>query len=47
MTTPPFRPVERPRTLPETPVELLMRVLQGAMPVAPLDLLLDRIEAAR
>lgn len=41
------RPPTPPQPAAEQPVDLLMRALQGAFPTACLDLLLDRIEAAR
>jgi hypothetical protein len=47
MTLPPKRPLPPQRAVAEQPVDLLMRALQAAVPMAFLDLLLDRIEARR
>jgi hypothetical protein len=46
MTTSPLATEPRLRPAAETAVELMMRALQFTLPVALLDLLLDRIEAA-
>jgi hypothetical protein len=47
MTRFPILPSAPPQTRAEPPVDLLMQALQTVLPTGILDLVLDRIEAAR